>query len=129
MGSISNARKLLIVAGLCLIGGVVSIAAPANAVTLVVTPNSTIPSQTTKTVGADWGDIAPYKVNFVCAIPGCANFTSASTTTYQVFRYNEVVATCSNVTYNTKTTVWERAGAGASITGTTVTTWTKGKAC
>jgi hypothetical protein len=36
---------------------------------------------------------------------------------------------CSGVTYTTRTTIWEDAGAGASVTGTTVTTWTKGKVC
>lgn len=116
----------------CLGAGLVAssllVAAPAFAVSLVVTANSTIPSGTSKIVGAAWGDIAPYKVNFTCGVPGCSNFVTSSTNATTVFR-TVVVTTCTGVTYDTKTTVWESAGAGASASGTTVTTWTRGTSC
>jgi len=125
-------KRVRALAATCLATGLIGtslfIAAPAFAISLVVTANSTIPSGTSKIVGAAWGDIAPYKVNFTCGVPGCSNYVTSSTNSTTVFR-TVVVSTCTGVTYNTKTTVWESAGSGASATGTTVTTWTRGTRC
>jgi hypothetical protein len=129
MNKSRNGRKLAAAIALALVTTAIAVAGPAEAASIVVTANSTIPSGTAKTLGAAWGSEGPYKVSFTCGVPGCANFTSASTTATSVFRYNVAVATCSGVTYDTHTTIWEDAGAGASASGTTVTTWTKGKAC
>jgi hypothetical protein len=120
---------MVVAIGFSAVAGVAFMAAPAEAVTLVVTANSTIPSATAKTLGAAWGSAGPYKVSFTCGVPGCANFISASTASTTVFRYNVAVSTCTGITYDTKTTVWEDAGAGATASGTTVTTWTKGSFC
>ncbi len=129
MNKFGKKSRLVIAIGLAIVALNVSVAAPAQAVTLVVTGNSTVPSSTAVTLGAAWGNSGPYKVSFVCGVPGCANFISASTIATSTFRYNVAVATCTGITYDTTTTVWEDAGAGASASGTTATTWAKAKLC
>jgi len=102
----------------------------AQAATLVVTDNATVASGTSRVVGAAWGNVGPYKVNFNCGASGagCANFVTSSTTATNYFQ-NIAISTCTGTSVSTKTTIWESSGSGASASGTTVTTWARGRLC
>ena len=89
-----------------------------------MTPNGSAVSGTQRLVGASWGNTGPYKVDYRCGAQNCSNFVKSSTTEVSHFTYISY-ATCTGATTNSTVTIWERAGAGASASGKTTTTWSK----
>lgn len=103
-------------------------ASPAVAASVAITPNATLASGQSRAIGAAWGSSGPYKVNFVCNVAGCANFSSNSTTVTSLGR-TVALTTCTGANRAHTITITENAGAGASASAMSRTIWTAGAFC
>ena len=99
---------------------------PALAVGLVMSPNATIVSGQSRVISAAWGFAAPYSVNFQCNVAGCLNFVNGSTNVESLARTVQLW-TCTGVQKTSTISVTESGG--ASISGSSRTTWTAGSVC
>jgi hypothetical protein len=122
-----RARRLLTLGGtsLALVALGMFNVGSASAVALSMDGNATVPSGYNRLIAAAWGTSGPFKVNFVCNVPGCANFVTSSTQSVTLSRYIQVI-TCVGAAYTSTITVWENAGAGASASTNSTTRWLKG---
>lgn len=125
MSRISNHHPIAI--GTAIVAAVLIVQSTAHAATLAVSPNAALVSGAGRAIGASWPDSGPYKVSFICDVPGCANYTASSTTSTSLTRYVSVT-TCTGYIANSTTHVTDLPD-GSSASGVTQTTWSKGKIC
>lgn len=99
----------------------------ANAAVATISPSAALRSGQSRGIAAAWPDQGPYKVSFVCDVPGCANFTSSRTTIVSVARTISVT-TCTGYVANHSVSVTDLAD-GSSASAQSQTTWSKGTFC
>lgn len=105
---------------------VLGAAGAAQAATVVIDGDATLASGQGRNIGASWAGGGPYRVSFQCGVPGCANFSSASTSSVSLARH-VVRTTCTGETRTHTLTVIDRTGSRGHAQSQT--RWLRGSGC
>lgn len=129
--AMKRAAALAVVAMVAVVTAVVdapsAFAVPVAEVTF--SSNATLTDGEGRAIGGEWGNQAPYKVNFTCGLSGCANYVVSSTSTTNVLRWVEYDVCNAALTATHHISVWMKAGAGTEVSATAHTTWTATAFC